>query len=228
MFERFTDQARVAVTSAQEEARSLRHCYVGTEHLLLALSAGEGVGARALLRVGFDRARFEGAVLDEVGRGHTAPPPGHIPLTPRAKKALTEGLRQARGGDHRAIGTEHLVIGLLRDDTSLGTKLLAEQSISLTMVEAAVVQLLTEQGTAINTPHEPARTGTIDREVEEPAPPFPTGPLETQMARCPNCSEPLASNLAADIVPSVGEIERTFAVAYCRACGHTLAVLPDD
>lgn len=227
MFERFTDQARVAVTSAQEEARSLRHCYVGTEHLLLALSAGEGVGASALLHVGFDRARFERAVLDEVGRGPTAPP-GRIPFTPRAKKALKEGLRQALGWDHRAIGTEHLVIGLLRDDTSLGTKLLAEQSISLTMVEAAVVQLLTEQGPAINTPHEPAMTGTIDREVEEPAPPFPTGPLETQMARCPNCSEPLASNLAADIVPSVGEIERTFAVAYCRACGHTLAVLPDD
>jgi len=227
MFERFTDRARMAVTSAQEEARSLRHGYVGTEHLLLALSAGEGVGARALLQVGFDRARFEGAVLDVVGRGHTAPP-GHIPFTPRAKKALEEGLRQSHAWDHEAIGTEHLVIGLLRDDTSLGTKLLAEQHVSLTKVEAAVMQLLTEQGTAINIPHDTARTGTIELEAQEPAPPIPTAPLETQMARCPSCSEPLASNLAADIVPSVGEIERTFAVAYCRACGHTLAVLPDD
>lgn len=227
MFERFTDRARMTVTSAQEEARSLRHCYVGTEHLLLALSAGEGVGARALLQAGFDRARFEGAVLDVVGRGHAAPR-GHIPFTPRARKALEEGLRQSHAWNHKAIGTEHLVIGLLRDDTSLGTKLLAEQNVSLTRVEAAVVQLLTEQGTAINTPPQPARTGTIDQEVEEPTAPFPTGPLETQMARCPNCSEPLASNLAADIVPSVGEIERTFAVAYCLDCGHTLAVLPDD
>lgn len=227
MFERFTDRARMAVTSAQEEAQSLRHCYVGTEHLLLALSAGEGVGARALLQVGFDRARFEEAVLDVVGRGHTAPPL-YIPFTPRAKKALEEGLRRCLAWDHKAIGTEHLVIGLLRDDTSLATKLLAEQSISLTKVEAAVVQLLTERGMPINTPHQSARTATIDRQVEEATAPFPTGPLETQMARCPNCSEPLAGNLAADIIPSVGEIERTFAVAYCRGCGHTLAILPED
>jgi ATP-dependent Clp protease ATP-binding subunit ClpC len=219
MYERFTDRARAAVTGAEAYARRLGHTWVGTEHLLLGLSDGDGVAARALSRVGFDRARFEQAVVDQVGRDHLAVST-HIPFTPRVKKALEASLRQALAMGHNYIGTEHVVLGLLEDDSSLATKLVAEQGISATTVRAAVVDLLV----GMKPTSEQATTAAV---TAEPADLFLAALPDAEVARCPGCRQPLAPNLGADVMPSVGELERLFTVAYCRACGHVLAVLPD-
>jgi ATP-dependent Clp protease ATP-binding subunit ClpA len=224
MFERFTDRARAVVTGAEAHARRLGHTYIGTEHLLLGLSEGDGVAARALNQVGFDRGRFEQAVIDEVGQNHLAGL-AHIPHTPRVKKALGESLRQSLSMGHNYIGTEHIVLALLEDDSSLATKLVAEQGISAITVKAAVGDLLVRLQSISG------RTGTAapaEADWAETAERLLTTPPGADGARCPGCREPLAANLGADMMASVGEVERPFTVAYCRACGHVLAVLPDD
>jgi ATP-dependent Clp protease ATP-binding subunit ClpC len=216
MFERFTDRARSAVAAAQEHSRRLGHTWIGTEHLLLALTDGDGISARALRQVGFDRARFEQATVDEVGQGH-GELTGHIPFTPRSKKVLEQGLRQALAMGHTWIGTEHLVLALMEDDSSLATKLVVEQGISAAALKTAVVDLLEASMPAV----EPeGATGEPVDLVLEAVP-------DAEVARCPGCRAPLGANLGADVMPSVGEVERYFTVAYCRACGHLLAVLPD-
>jgi ATP-dependent Clp protease ATP-binding subunit ClpC len=218
MFERFTDRARSAVAAAQEHSRRLGHTWIGTEHLLLALAEGDGVSARALRQLGFDRARFEQATVDQVGQGHRVGLTGHIPFTPRSKKVLEEGLRQALAMGHTWIGTEHLVLGLMEDDSSLATKLVVEQGISAAALKAAVVDLLA------------AMTPAVEEEgaAGEPVDLLVAAVPDAEVARCSGCRAALAPNLGADVMSSVGEVERFFTVAYCRACGHVLAVLPDD
>ena len=226
MFERFTDRARTAVAAAQQHPRRLGHTYVGTEHLLLGLSEGDGVAARALQRTGFDRDRFEGAVVESVGRGEGSDAPGaSLPFTPRARRALEESLRQSLTMGHDYIGTEHVLLGLLDDDGSLATKLLAEQGVTAATVRPVVVQLLIEAGAAM-----PAAAGAgTGAETATGAAPDPVGAAATgnAPARCPGCHLPLAGNLGAELIASVGEVERPFTVAHCRGCGHVLAVLPD-
>jgi ATP-dependent Clp protease ATP-binding subunit ClpC len=223
MYERFTDRARAAVAGAEGHARRLGHTWVGTEHLLLGLSDGDGVAARALSQVAFDRARFEQAVVDQLGRDHLAVS-SHVPFTPRVKKALEASLRQALALGHNYIGTEHLVLGLLEDDSSLATKLVAEQGISATTVRAAVIDLLVRMSPT----SEQATSPAVNADPPEPRDLFVAAVPDAEVARCPGCREPLTPNLGADVMPSVGELERVFTVAYCRACGHVLAVLPDD
>jgi ATP-dependent Clp protease ATP-binding subunit ClpC len=236
MFERFTDRARVAVMSGQSQALRLRHPYTGTEHLLLALGEGDGIAARALDQAGFDRSRFEQAVLAEVPPSQVVDT-GHIPFTPRLKQALAESLRQSMAMGHDYIGTEHIVLGLLKDDTSLATKLVAEQGISASTVRSKVIELLptiAAQGTsgpgptitpATTTTAAPAETSWDETTKELLTPPGSGN--ATARARCPGCNEPLAPNLAAETMDSVGEIEKPFTVTYCRACGHFLAIFPD-
>jgi ATP-dependent Clp protease ATP-binding subunit ClpC len=224
MFERFTDRARTAVTDAQARARRLGHPYTGTEHLLLALSDGDGVAARALHQVGFDRDAFEQAVLDEIGPTLVAGV-GHLPFTPRVKNALGASLHRSLSMGHDYIGTEHILLALLDDDSSLATKLVVEQGVSVPTVTAAVIGLLTELPTPSGRPATttPAQAGssTITTQV-------PTPPSHAETARCPGCREPLVANLGADTVASVGEVQRPFTVTYCRDCGHLLAIFPDD
>jgi len=115
MFQRFTDRARRAVHLAQEEARLLRHDYVGTEHLLLALLyEEEGVAAKALALLGISRQDVRAQVEETIGYGHS-PPAGPMPFTAPAKKALELSLREALALGHHYIGTEHLLLGLLRE-----------------------------------------------------------------------------------------------------------------
>ena len=224
MFELFTERARTAAMGAQTQSRRLGHPYTGTEHLLLALSEGDGVAARALIQVGFDRDRFERAVLDQIG-SMLAVGVGHIPFTPRVKNALGASLERSLSMGHNYIGTEHILLTLLDDDSSLATKLVAEQGVSVPTVTAAVIGLLTELQTlngrsATTSPAEAGAT-TIAGQI-------PTTPSPTETARCPGCREPLVANLGADVMPSVGEVQRPFTVTYCRACGHLLAIFPDD
>ena len=115
MFERFTDRARRVVVLAQEEARMLNHNYIGTEHILLGLiHEGEGVAAKALESLGISLEAVRQQVEEMIGQGQQAPS-GHIPFTPRAKKVLELSLREALQLGHNYIGTEHILLGLIRD-----------------------------------------------------------------------------------------------------------------
>ena len=115
MFERFTDRARRVVVLAQEEARLLNHSYIGTEHILLGLiHEGEGVAAKALESLGISLEAVRNQVQDIIGQGGSSPS-GHIPFTPRAKKVLELSLREALQLGHNYIGTEHILLGLIRE-----------------------------------------------------------------------------------------------------------------
>src|ERR1700728_205091 len=115
MFERFTDKARRVVVLAQEEARMLDHNYIGTEHILLWLMhEGEGIAAKALTSSDIGREAVRELVEEIIGRGQQAPS-GHIPFTPRAKKVLELSLREALQLGHNYIGTEHILLGLIRE-----------------------------------------------------------------------------------------------------------------
>ena len=116
MFERFTDQARRIVVLAQEEARMLNHDYIGSEHIMLALiHEGTGVAAQALKSLGVTEEAARQQVEQIVGRGQQNPPRGHIPFTPRAKKTLELSLREAIALGSTSIGTEHILLGLIRE-----------------------------------------------------------------------------------------------------------------
>jgi len=193
MFERFTDRARQVVVRAQEEARSLQHGYLGTEHLLLGLGADDtGLAARVLARLGFDAGEARSAVVEIVGRGPEGPAPesdaealsaigidleeirhrveeafgpgaldqtpvtrrprfrrgcaggwaGHIPFTPRAKKTLELSLREARHLGQDYIGTEHLLLGLLREKEGIACLVLASQGVSYQRARGAILEEL--------------------------------------------------------------------------------------
>jgi ATP-dependent Clp protease ATP-binding subunit ClpC len=142
MFERFTDRARRAVVLAQEEARRLNHAHIGTEHLLLGLiHEGEGVAARALEALGIERAAVRREVEEIVGRGQH-PPPGHIAFTPRAKTALELSLREANQLGHNYIGTEHILLGLLREGDGVAARVLVKMGVDLNRVRQQVIELL--------------------------------------------------------------------------------------
>ena len=142
MFERFTDRARRVVVLAQDEARALNHNYIGTEHLLLGLiHEGEGVAAKALesMDVTLDKARAQ--VAEIIGEGQSAPS-GHIPFTPRAKKVLELSLREALQLSHNYIGTEHILLGLLREGEGVAVQALGNLDVDLAALRQAVMQLL--------------------------------------------------------------------------------------
>jgi hypothetical protein len=142
MFERFTDRARRVVVLAQEEARLLNHDYIGTEHILLGLiHEGEGVAARALESLGISLEAVRAQVEEIIGQGATAPT-GHIPFTPRAKKVLELSLREALELGHNYIGTEHILLGLLREGQGVGAQVLVELGADRDRVRQVVVQLL--------------------------------------------------------------------------------------
>ena len=144
MFERFTDRARRVVVLAQEEARLLGHNYIGTEHILLGLiHEGDGVGARALESLGISLVAVRGRVEDIIGRG-VATPSGHIPFTPRSKKVLELALREALALGHNYIGTEHVLLGLLREGEGVGAQVLIALGANLEAVRARVLETLSQ------------------------------------------------------------------------------------
>ena len=125
MFERFSGQARHVVVSAQEEARELDHNYIGTEHLLLGLLTSDSLASASLNALGYTRDDVQAKVVTIVGRGK-ASPGGHIPFTPRAKKVLELSLREALQLKHNYIGTEHILLGLLREGEGMAAQILAD------------------------------------------------------------------------------------------------------
>jgi len=142
MFERFTDRARRVVVLAQEEARLLNHNYIGTEHILLGLiHEGEGVAAKALESLGVSLEAVRNQVEEIIGQGGTSPS-GHIPFTPRAKKVLELSLREALQLGHNYIGTEHILLGLIREGEGVAAQVLVKLGADLSRVRQQVIQLL--------------------------------------------------------------------------------------
>jgi hypothetical protein len=142
MFERFTDRARRVVSLAQEEARRLDHGYIGTEHILLGLiREGDGVAARALESLGISLDAVRQQVEEIIGRGQQAPS-GHIPFTPRAKKVLELSEREALQLGHNYIGTEHILLGLIREGDGVAAQVLVKLGADLNRVRQQVILLL--------------------------------------------------------------------------------------
>ena len=142
MFERFTDRARRVVVLAQDEARGLKHNYIGTEHLLLGLiSEGEGVAAKALETMEIKGEAVRASVIEIIGEGEK-PVEGHIPFTPRAKRVFELSLREALQLGHNYIGTEHLLLGLLKEGEGVAAQVLTKQGADLAQVRQTVIQML--------------------------------------------------------------------------------------
>src|SRR5262245_13209231 len=148
MFERFTDQARRVVVLAQEEARILNHNYIGTEHILLGLiHEGEGVAARALESVGISLDAARQQIVEIIGLGQQ-PPSGHIPFTPRAKRVLELSQPEALEMGDANIGTEHILLGFIREGEGVGAQVLIRLGVNLDQLRQQVFQLLIgHQGT---------------------------------------------------------------------------------
>ena len=142
MFERFTDRARRVIVLAQEEAKLLNHNYIGTEHILLGLiHEGEGVAAKALEQLDISLDAVRAQVTEIIGTGQQ-PPTGHIPFTPRAKKMLELSLRESLQLGHNYIGTEHILLGLIREGEGVAAQVLVKLGADLNRVRQAVIQLL--------------------------------------------------------------------------------------
>jgi prophage maintenance system killer protein len=156
-FTRFTGQAIRAVQLAQEEARLLRHNYIGTEHLLLSLLyQGEGIASEALESLRISREAARGQVEEIIGFGESAPAPGHLPFTPRSKKVLELSLREAMRLGHHQIGTEHLLLGIIREGEGLAAQVLVTLGADLPAASERVLAVLRaheEAGWPTRTPH---------------------------------------------------------------------------
>ena len=145
VFQRFTDRARRVVVLAQDEARTLKHDFIGTEHLLLGLvDEGQGMAAKALESLGISPEAVRERVEDAVPPGQDERPTGHIPFTPRAKRVLELSLSEAKLLGHRYIGTEHILLGLLREGEGVAAQVLTGLDADLGGTRERVVQLLAE------------------------------------------------------------------------------------
>ena len=165
MFERFTDRARRVVILAQEEARLLNHNYIGTEHILLGLiHEHEGVAAKALESLDISLESVRGQVEEIIGQG-AKPPGGHIPFTPRAKRVLELSLREALQLGHNYIGTEHILLGLIREGEGVAAQVLVKLGADLARVREQVVHLLATLGEVSSS----ASGGESERVVGEPS-----------------------------------------------------------
>ena len=142
MFQRFTDRARRVVVLAQHEARTLDHDYIGTEHILLGLiDEGQGVATTALTSMGISLEDMRQAVQDTIGRGAQPPESGHIPFTPQAKKVLELSLRESVQLGHEYIGTEHILLALIREGGG-AAQLLAGTGVDLDRTRQQIIELL--------------------------------------------------------------------------------------
>jgi ATP-dependent Clp protease ATP-binding subunit ClpC len=145
MFERFTDRARRVVVLAQEEARLLSHNYIGTEHVLLGLMReADGVAAQTLEALGISLEAVRARVKEIIGTGGGPFESGHVPFTPRAKKVLEMALREALNLGHNYIGTEHLLLGLVREGEGVAAQVLVQMGATLPVVRKRVLQLVGE------------------------------------------------------------------------------------
>jgi ATP-dependent Clp protease ATP-binding subunit ClpA len=143
MFERFTDRARRVLVLAQDEARLMEHNFLGTEHLLLGLlTEGEGVAAKALTELGLEHDALRARITQAIPRGEPGTASGAPPFTPRSKQVLELALKEALEMNHNYIGTEHLLLGLIREASGVAAQVLVASGLDLTTVRAKVLTLL--------------------------------------------------------------------------------------
>jgi ATP-dependent Clp protease ATP-binding subunit ClpC len=215
MFERFTERARRSMVLAQEEARLLGHPFIGTEHLLLGLiHEGEGVGAAALGRLGVSLDAVRAKVEETIGPAQIEPTGagGSPPFTPRSKKVLELALREALQLGHNYIGTEHILLGIVREGEGVAARVLVDLGASLQATRATVLELLAEL------PRPSPETGAALRAAIG----GPSGPSGSP-PDCPHCRASLATTAAAHRLELDGA---TFVVVYCIECGRRLAFRP--
>ncbi|HEX2193041.1 MAG TPA: Clp protease N-terminal domain-containing protein [Acidimicrobiales bacterium] len=223
MFERFTDRGRRVVVLAQEEARLLDHDYIGTEHLLLGLlHEGEGVAAKALEQLGVSLEAVRAQVEEVIGRGASTPD-FHIPFTPRAKKVLELSLREGLQLGHDYIGTEHILLGLVREGEGVAAQVLVRLGADLGRVHAQVMDLLGPP--TGERPSEAMHRVDVARAVRVP----PIAPLPPEMhPACPNCQTPLAQSGAVKVL-GLQDVQAGHQVSahvvYCQVCGLALGTL---
>ena len=220
VFERFTDQARRVVVLAQEEARMLNHNYIGTEHILLGLiHEGEGVAAKALESLNISLEAVRQQVEEIIGEG-PAGSTGHIPFTPRAKKVLELSLREALQLGHTYIGTEHILLGLIREGEGVAAQVLQKLGADLNRVRQTVIQLLSgytgegvEESETVETLGKRLMRGRAKRSPTD----FPI---------CPSCSASLAEHASVKTRELATEDEppQVIKIAYCSNCGITLGI----
>ncbi len=185
----------------------LNHNYIGTEHILLGLiHEGEGVACQVLDSIGVSLGDARREVGEIIGQGKAAPT-GHIPFTPRAKKVLELSLREALQLGHNYIGTEHILLGLIREGEGVATQVLQKLGADLNRVRQQVIQAIAGR----------AGEGEVDLPWEQPE-----GPS------CPRCSAHLEalSAKAFDLSEEGDEIPATVVVVFCPRCGATLGTLP--
>src|SRR5690349_3046809 len=143
-FDKFTERARKVLTLAQEEAQRFNHNYIGTEHLLLGLvREGDGVAARVLSNMGVQLPKVRSAVEFIIGRGETMVM-GEIGLTPRAKKVIELAVDEARRLNHHYIGTEHLLLGLVREGEGIAAGVLESLGVNLERVRSETIRVLSQ------------------------------------------------------------------------------------
>jgi ATP-dependent Clp protease ATP-binding subunit ClpA len=186
MFERFTDRARRVVVLAQEESRMLNHNYIGTEHILLGLiHEGEGAAAQTLESLGISLEAVRDEVREMIGQG-TSAPAGHIPFTPRAKKVLELSLREALHLQHDYIGTEHILLGLIREGEGVAAQVLQKLGADLSATRKKVLEVLSDQfrpGPTIETTEVAerlARVEEVERRAVEVAAEFDSDEVEPE------------------------------------------------
>jgi ATP-dependent Clp protease ATP-binding subunit ClpC len=202
MFERFTDRARRVVVLAQEEARMLNHNYIGTEHLLLGLlHEDEGMAAQVLSGMDVSLSSVREQVLEIIGTGEAAPS-GHIPFTPRAKKVLELSLREALQLGTDYIGTEHLLLGLLREGEGVAAQILVKLGKNLNMVREAVVTLYRQQPPDYSSPRDPVPVEPVAAEASSGSGPRP--PMLGFLSR--RSTRPASAPVLREYVPGLAHL----------------------
>jgi ATP-dependent Clp protease ATP-binding subunit ClpC len=224
VFERFTDRARRVMVLAQDEARRLNHNYIGTEHLLLGMiSEGEGIAPRALesLDISLEAVRLQ---VEEITPPGKAAPEGHVPFTPRAKKVLELSLREALQLGHNYIGTEHMLLGLIREGDGVAAQVLKRLGADSQRVRHEVILLLSGSPVATAGEAEGRATRSIlrtpHRAEQEPPP--------TMWPLCPRCRSPLeetARYRVLDVRSDEEEDARAVPFAFCSKCGVWLGTI---
>ena len=162
-FEKFSERARRVLTTAQEEARNHNHGYIGTEHILLALAREEGgVAAKVLVNLGAGLSKVRSGVEFIIGRGEK-PGTGETGLTPRAKKVIELAIDEARHMGHNYIGTEHFLLGLLRDGEGVAASVLDSFGITMEKARAEVARILSQSASNSKLVRSTSRTPTLDK-----------------------------------------------------------------
>ena len=212
MFERFTDRARRVIVLAQDEAKLLNHNFIGTEHILLGLiHEGEGVAAKALESLGIALEAVRAQVEEIIGQGQQVPT-GHIPFTPRAKKVLELSLREALQMNHSYIGTEHILLGLIREGEGVAAQVLIKLGADLSRVRSTVLQLITGyQG------REASMAG-----APETGPEKATSQILDQFGR--NLTQAARENLLDPVIGRTQEIERVMTVLSRRTKNNPVLI----